>query len=247
MAMELLIKQWQYLRRRSMKGSWIIALAVVVIGLVPVTANAITITDADIHKTFDVDWYYPASGSLTHDLSAKATFEIISFDSSDLVLSVTIWNTTPDADTADWNEAILSFGIGVDPDVTATFIDAGDVFDHVEIPNQQQFPGGFKNIDICIFASNGCSGGNINLGLKYGGEDSFILNLHAEDTFGTSPTATLEPFPIKFQTAQGSFEFDGDDDEEPGPPVVPEPTSLLLLGSGLAALGLVAWKKKSKQ
>ena len=49
---------------------------------------------------------------------------------------------------------------------------------------------------------------------------------------------TLQPFPIKFQTTGGSFEFGGTP--------VPEPTSLLLSGLGLAAVAGYALRRQRK-
>jgi hypothetical protein len=62
---------------------------------------------------------------------------------------------------------------------TATLSSAGSVFDWVGSGSgpQQNFPGGFGGIDVCLFA-DGCSGGNVNNGLQAGASDSFAS--HAE-------------------------------------------------------------------
>lgn len=231
-------------RRKNMKNGMTALPLMVFLMMLPVSANAITITSASIGDSFDIFWAKSPIGDLPHTLSAKATFTIADFTATDLLLGIKIWNTSPDPDTEspEWNQAILSFGMGVDPNVIPTMATIGSIFDNVETPSNGNFPGGFKEIDVCVFAANNCSGGNINLGLGYQGYDSFSINL--KGNFGSVPTAVLQPFPIKFQTAKGSFEFDGGEGEEPAPFPVPEPTSLLLLGAGLAALGLLAKNKR---
>ena len=65
----------------------------------------------------------------------------------------------------------------------------------------QTFPGGFKDIDACVYASNGCSGGDIKDGLQAGASDSFLLTLTRADS--TDPW-TVDSFALKFQTSAGS-------------------------------------------
>jgi hypothetical protein len=51
----------------------------------------------------------------------------------------------------------------------------------------------------------------------------------------------IHPFSTPFTEAG----FGGSDNPESGP-TVPEPASLLLIGTGLAGLGIVAWRKRNR-
>lgn len=208
------------------------------------------ITKDDIGNSFLVDWFL-ASGtkntdgkSTPVDLSATGIFKVLDFTQNLLSLEVKITNTT----SANFQAAILSTGFSVTPDATSvSLIKPGSVFDNAEVqtvkpdkpgkpgnsskPGNQQFPGGFKGIDVCIYAANGCNGGDVKDGLQSGGKsDTFKVNIAGN--FGVNYAASLDSFPIKFQTANGSYELAGKPKPKPPKPV-PEP------GTGVA-LALVA-------
>lgn len=198
--------------------------------------------DVNVNSTYDigrqldpVQWLVPAGTKgdtvLPVDLTARADITIQNLTSNLLELAITLTNTT----IASYQSSIVSFGFGVSPDATSvTLVQKGvetQVFNQASIQNgQQQFTGGFKKIDICIYAANGCSGGDVKQGLQSGQFDTFVLKIAGN--FGSNPSSvTLSDFPLKFQTAAGSFE----------PAGVPEP--LTVAGSGLA-LGFGALLKK---
>jgi len=187
------------------------------------------VTTADVGDSFDIDWLVDSSVLGTSDqLSATGTYTVSSFSTTKIILDVTLENTTLLSSTLT-NADILSTGFGVSPDATATLLTAGGVFDSIGSGNgpQQTFPGGFKEIDVCVFAQ-GCSGGSVNSGLHAGDMDSFSIELAGDFSSGE---VDLLYFPIKFQTNIGSFEpggFQG---------AVPEPTSALLFGVGALVVG----------
>lgn len=189
--------------------------------------QAVEVTAADEGGSFDVFWSVSDPA-----LSAEATFTITSFSNDEIVLDITLDHTTDLSDSNLINAAILSMGFGVDPDVVATLTSTGSVFDTVAEGSgpQQTFPGGFKQVDVCIF-SQGCSGGDINSGLAAGEMDSFQITL-TPVSGDFSNGVTLAFFPIKFQSSAGSY-------EPPGSftPMMPEPTSVALYAVGVLIVG----------
>ena len=211
--------------------------------LFAVPAGALTIDD--INDDFTINWFLAKNGSdndgggtAPFDLKAKATFDVTAISNTSVTLLITLTNlTTPPPGQ---NSGITSFGIGVNPNATGvTFTDTPDAgFTKAVLQNgQQNYPGGFKQIDVCVFTNNQCSGGGQPTALAAGASDTFTLVIAGAFT---GHTVTLAPFPIKFQTSQGSFEFAGIEDINPAP----EPGTVLLLSSGLIALGLTRWRKR---
>lgn len=196
-------------------------------------AHAIPINSG---SSFNVDWFVDLNDATTSsDLTASSTWTVSSYSSSSIVLDILISNTTVlDPGTLD-NAAIVSFGFGVSPNATGALSIAGGVFDLVGTGSgpQQTFPGGFKAIDICLFA-DGCAGGNVNNGLQAGASDSLQVTLTALTGSSFGDTTDLLFFPVKFQTSLGSY--------EPGGCVncvnVPEPGMVGLLAIGIIVVAV---------
>jgi hypothetical protein len=202
---------------------------------------SVDVTQADVNRTFQLDWNYASNtstgGKLSAPLSSVGTVTIDSFSSSDLVMSATIDNTTKL--TSGLTQAyLMSIGIATVPVTSGTMLSGGSVFNSVSTGSgpQETFPGGFKSVNVCLFnAAGGCSGSSIYDGLAAGRTNSFTVALAGD--FGSSPSVSLSDFAVKFQTNEGSFEF-GD-----GGSFLPEtpepPTALLFATALLVAVGVV--------
>jgi hypothetical protein len=208
--------------------------------LLSAQAGAIQISSSG--DSWTVDWLVDASitPGLTQDLTATSNWLVSSYSSSQIVLDVTITNTTILAGLLT-NADITSFGFGVAPNATASLLTAGTTFTKVGAGSgpQQTYPGGFKGIDVCIFFQN-CSGGSAPSGLRAGETDS--LQLLLTGNFGS--TTELLFFPAKFQTSQGSYEPGGC--INCGGNNAPEPSILALLGIGLALVGFAHMRRSRR-
>jgi hypothetical protein len=195
--------------------------------------------------TFKVDW------SVNNPvLSAFSNFKINSLSDTALNLSVTLNNTTNLATSGLTNAGITSMGFGVleseNAGATITNNYTGPTWGVGDgSGNQLNFPGGFKEIDVCIF-SQGCAGGSQGSALAAGASDSFTLNITGNFTNG----ATLAFFPLKFQTSNGSFEPAGQVDVgTTNVEAIPEPLTMLgtTMAFGFGGLFKREYDKKKKR
>ncbi len=198
--------------------------------LLPTTVRATTaidITSGDVGQTYAIDWSDPASSTgLSTNLSATGDFTVKSMTSSELLLNVTLDNTT----SSSFQAAILALGMTTSPSVTGKYVGTSTVFTGISAPGN--FPGGFKNINLCLYAGGtNCSGGSLKNGLQSGSSTSFELALTTSSGNLLSNGIDLSQFPVKFQTQDGSFEFGGSSLSS-----TPEPSSLVLAGSGFLML-----------
>jgi PEP-CTERM motif-containing protein len=208
---------------------FLMAAAMIVSGTFgPVKAIADSQTITSVNDDFSVLWSKDVAGG---QLSATGFFDVLSVSSSEIQLQITVTNTTDAA----LHEAVNSIGFNTNPAVTASYVTTGGIFEG--LGNDTNFPS-FQTIEVCVFAAQNCTGGAYNNLLQSGTSDTFRLLLAGN--FGTTPTLTLSAFPIKFQGDLGSYEFGA---TVGGPPVVtPEPSSILLFGSGLVGFAMWRWR-----
>ena len=183
------------------------------------TAQAATITlGSNSTSTFTIVWDHA-----TQPLDAVATFTATVTDTF-INFAIAVTNTSADA-----GSGLQSIGFNINPDASSLTNFSGVVFTNAGL--EQNLPSIDNNIDVCIWAANNCQGGaqqsNIN---GAGGTGSASFQLQGSFANG----ATLDTFGAKFQTAFGSFEFEGN--TPPPTTTVPEPTSMLLAGLGLATV-----------
>lgn len=197
----------------------------------------------DINRTLDPTIWSLSAGTsndegdtLTESILGKAVITVLNLAENVLSLKIDVSNLTNPSDP-NYKAAIVGLWFGVTPDATSATLNQGNTFDAVRVDPDGNAPGGFKSIDICIYAANNCEGGNVNQGLQAGESDSFIIDIfgnfgvyNADGTYSHS-AVTISDFGSKWQTDDGSYEVAG----------VPEP--ITILGTG-AALGFGVFMKR---
>lgn len=187
------------------------------------------------------------STALGATLWTEVDFKLNSMNASTSIFDVSIKNLSFGAGT----DTLMSFGIDVVAPKLSGVSDNSGTWDAVLNTNLPSF----QKVDLCLFASNGCTGGAIGNGLNKGATaPTFQLTLTTASNFQTSGIQFNSPYGSKFQnvgTLGKSYELGGCDKASTAcgggtPPVeiqVPEPGSLALVGLALLGLAVTARRK----
>lgn len=198
--------------------------------------TVVDITSGDVGLSYNITWMDPTSSTgLSTNLSATGSFTVKSLTSSELLLGITLNNTT----SSSFQAAILSLGMTSSPSLSGQLLGTSSVFSGLSDPGN--FPGGFKNINLCLYAGSNCNGGDINNGLQSASSTSFELALTTSTGNLLTSGVDLSQFPVKFQTQDGSFEFGN-----AVFPATPEPSSFFLAGTGLLMI-LLFFRRTSRK
>lgn len=225
------------------------AAAVGVVAVATSSANAFLVNDTG--DDFTINWDFTIPNTAQH-LTASALFDVTAISGTSVTFDITLTNTTA---PSSFQASIVSLGFYIDPNATsATLVNNGDAITWEVDLTQPNFPGGFQNIDVCLFAANNCQGGNINDGLLNNpspNSDDFLLTLNGSFPDGLDFLDTNN-FPIKFQTQAGSFEFTGTSSSSTSSTssggaagTAPEPGTLSLLGGAILG-GLFQYRRRRK-
>ncbi len=199
-------------------------------------AHALPVTVDSVNDTFTVNFDGNVGGLPLAGLTASALFKVTAFTTNSIEFDVSLTNTT--------SGGITSRVSGLAFDTTPNLTDAtsSGVFNIAVLGGS--YPNGFGSIETCFKDGGGptCDGGGGG-GVTTGNTGDFHIVL---SFVGPVTQFSFDKFGVRYQsitgTTQGTSGTGTGTVDDPPPPSVPEPTTLVLLGTGL--LGSIAAKRR---
>lgn len=207
-------------------------------------AQAAPVTFTNLNPTATVKFVTTFDGA---SLNATVVFTLTGLTASTATFTTSVTNNS----SGPGQNSLLAFGVTtVTPTLTGASTNSADWSTglNTTLP-------GYQKVNLCIYDSNNCAGGNINNGLGMNLSDSFTLTLTTAGNFMTNGVTFADGIGIKFQgagTNRQSVEFSGCIVGQPGCTdggggggggaggggSVPEPDVLALIGIAALAAGL---------
>jgi hypothetical protein len=201
-------------------------------------AKAALVTVDGVGDTFTVVFDGNSNNTPIPGLTGSASFEVTAFSSNSVTLEIDLTNTTGGGLTS----RITSLGFDTTPNIsTAT---SSGIFNYAVLPGA--YPNNFGSIEACFNDKNdnSCQGGGGG-GVDNPNTGTFTVVLN----FLSSITELgFDKFGVRYQSINGNGLRDASGTglgtvQTTPPPSVPEPTSMVLLGTGLIA---GAWRAKRR-
>lgn len=196
--------------------------------------------------SFELFWVLDGSGAPFFgdlpDLSAAGTVTVARLSATQAILDITLANTTAPAPSLD--APITVFGLEVDGFMSGELSQPGTHLDRYDTGDLA----GELTAEFCASTNSACNWGQPMQGIPILGSDSFSFTLMGN--FDTANGLTLRNFGTKWQTNYDDIvpnprnvpKGDNSSFELPGQ-AVPEPSSVILLGFGLAGIVLVRHRR----
>ena len=216
---------------------------------VPLVNSPITVTTADVGKTFTYNFNGIVDEVAQPGLAASITFKLTGFVGNAWSFSAAINNNLPGTPVAG---RITSFGFNSAPDIAAVSLLSGP-FMSSQLDGGFPQTGGGTTIDFCLEdqAGGGCGGGGNGVFNNTSALQLFTLTLAGAPT----TSATFNNFILRWQSVAGDFRgtsgigmgTNGNDDGgfDPGGGVVPEPATWAMLMTGFGMVGFAVRRRRA--